>query len=61
MEKKNLIILEERLMELNNFDLEDLLLAAIKSEVDSNKLYTKMSKMTKNGLLQDKLIFLAAF
>jgi rubrerythrin len=46
-------------MDLSNFDLEDLLLAAIKSEVDSNKLYTRMSKMTKNGLLQDKLIFLA--
>ena len=46
-------------MDLSNFDLEDLLLAAIRSEADSNKLYTKMSKMTKNGLLQDKLIFLA--
>jgi rubrerythrin len=46
-------------MDLSNFDLEDLLLSAIKSEVDSNKLYTRMSKMTKNGLLQDKLIFLA--
>ena len=45
-------------MDLSNFDLEDLLLAAIKSEVDSNNLYTKMSKKTKNGLLQDKLLFL---
>lgn len=46
-------------MDLSNFDLEELLLAAIKSEVDSNNLYIKMSKKTKNGLLEDKLLFLA--
>jgi rubrerythrin len=46
-------------MDLSNFDLEDLLLAAIKAETDSNIFYTKLSKMTKNGLLQDKLLFLA--
>ena len=46
-------------MDLHEFDLEDLLLAAIKSEVESNKLYKKMKKKTKNGLLQDKLEFLA--
>lgn len=46
-------------MDLGGFDLEDLLLAAIKSEVESNKLYSKMAKKTKNGLLEDKLNFLA--
>ena len=46
-------------MNLSTFDLEDLLLAAIKSEVDSKQLYSKMAKKTKNGLLQDKLEFLA--
>lgn len=46
-------------MNLGHYDLEDLLLAAIKSEVDSYKLYTKMGKKTKNGLLKDKLDFLA--
>ena len=46
-------------MDLSNFDIEELLLAAIKSEADSNNLYKKMSKRTKNGLLQDKLLFLA--
>jgi rubrerythrin len=46
-------------MDLNNFKLEDLLLAAIKSEQESNKLYSKMMKKTKNGLLQDKLKLLA--
>ena len=46
-------------MNLDNFKLEELLLTAIKSEIDSNKLYTKIAKKTKNGLLQDKLEFLA--
>ena len=31
-------------MDISNFELEDLLLAAIKSEEDSNQLYSKMAK-----------------
>ena len=46
-------------MKLNGFDLEELLLAAIKSEIDSNNLYLNISKKTKNGLLSDKLKFIA--
>ena len=46
-------------MNLNNYGLEDLLLYAIKSEVESKDLYSKMAKKIKNGLLQDKLEFLA--
>ena len=46
-------------MDLSGFDLEELLLVAIKSEADSKKLYSKMAKKTKNGLLQDKLEFLS--
>jgi len=46
-------------MDLSSFNLEDLLLTAIKSEIESNKLYLDMAKKTKNGLLQDKLRFLA--
>lgn len=46
-------------MNLNQFTLEELLLAAIKSEIASNKLYTKIAEKTKNGLLEDKLLFLA--
>ena len=46
-------------MDLSNFNLEDILLTAIKSEIESNKLYSDMAKKTKNGLLQDKLRFLA--
>jgi len=46
-------------MNLDIFDLEYLLLTAMKSEIDSKQLYSKMAKKTKNGLLQDKLEFLA--
>jgi rubrerythrin len=46
-------------MDLSNYELEDILLSAIKSEEDSNQLYSKMAKKTKNGLLKDKLEFLA--
>ena len=46
-------------MDLSSFDLEDLILAAIKSEVESNKVYSKIAKKTKNGLLKDKMRFLA--
>jgi rubrerythrin len=46
-------------MNLNGFDLEELLLAAIKSEVESKDLYLNIAKKTKNGLLSDKLKFIA--
>ena len=46
-------------MDLSAFGLEELFIAAIKSEVESKNLYTKMAKKTKNGLLKDKLEFLA--
>ena len=48
-------------MDISKFDLEELLLTAIKSEVDSNKLYSKMAKKTKNGLLKDKLLWAADY
>ena len=46
-------------MNLDSFKLDELLLTAIKSEIESNKLYRKIAKKTENGLLQDKLEFLA--
>jgi rubrerythrin len=46
-------------MDLKKFTLEDLLLAAIKSEVESNAVYTKIANNVKNGLLKDKMEFLA--
>lgn len=48
-----------RKMNLDKFTLEDLFLSAIKSEVESNRLYSNISKNIKNGLLQDKFDFLA--
>ncbi len=46
-------------MDLAHFDLNELLLAAMKSEMDSKQLYATMAKKTKNGLLEGKLLFLA--
>jgi rubrerythrin len=46
-------------MNIKDFDLEELLLAAFKSEVDSGNLYMDIAKKTKNGLLSDKLKFIA--
>ena len=46
-------------MDLSMYTLEDLLLAAIKSEMESNTTYTTLAKKVKNALLKDKLEFLA--
>jgi len=46
-------------MNLDSFKLDELLLTAMKSEIESYKLYRKIAKKTENGLLQDKLEFLA--
>jgi len=46
-------------MKLDHFDLDKLLLTAMKSEVESKELYNKLAERTDNGLLKDKLKFLA--
>jgi rubrerythrin len=46
-------------VDLKKYDLEDLLLAAMKSEVESNTVYKTIAKRIKNGLLKDKFEFLA--
>lgn len=46
-------------MNISDFDLKDLLLAAIKSEIESKDLYMNIARKTKNGLLSDKLKFIA--
>ncbi len=46
-------------MDLNHYDVDKLLLTAMKSEVESKELYLKLAEKTQNGLLQDKLRFLA--
>jgi rubrerythrin len=46
-------------MDLRKYSLEDLLLAAMKSEIESHEVYTIIARKVKNGLLKDKLMFLA--
>jgi len=46
-------------MDLKKYTLADLLLAAMKSEIESYTVYTKIADQVKNGLLMDKLKFLA--
>jgi len=46
-------------MNLNQYRLEDCLLTAMKSEIDSRVFYMKLAKKVKNYLLKDKLNFLA--
>jgi rubrerythrin len=48
-----------RKVDLKKYTLEDLLLAAIKSEIESNLVYTRIAETVKNGLLKDKMKFLA--
>ena len=47
------------MMDLKSYELEVLLLAAIKSEVESQTMYTKLANQVNNWLLKDKLEFLA--
>jgi len=46
-------------MDLKKYTLEDLLLAAMKSEIESHGVYTTIAEKIKNGLIKDKLKFLA--
>ncbi len=46
-------------MDLSAYTLKDILLSALKSEVDSKALYTDLAAQVKNGLLKDKLAYLA--
>ncbi len=41
-------------MELERFTLEELLLSALKSEVDSRDIYKKIAASVSNALLKDK-------
>jgi rubrerythrin len=47
-------------MDLSNYSEEDLLLSAIKSEVDSKEVYSKLADVVKNFFLKDRLKFLAS-
>ena len=46
-------------MDLSEYSLEDVFLAAIKAEVESKELYEKLAAHVKNAFLKDRLIFLS--
>jgi rubrerythrin len=47
-------------MDLAGFSKEELFLSAIKSEVDSNEVYSRLSDSVRNAFLKDRLTFLAS-
>ena len=46
-------------MKLDHYEIDILLLSAIKSEIESRDVYKKLAEKTDNGLLKDKLKFLS--
>jgi rubrerythrin len=46
-------------MDLSKYSIEDLLLSALKSEVDSKEVYLKLAESVHNFFLKDRLKFLA--
>jgi len=46
-------------MNINEYSLEDLLLASLKSEVESRDIYLELSKRVRNYMLKDRLKFLS--
>ncbi len=46
-------------MELSQFTVEELLLSAIKSEIEAKEIYEKVAEKVKNAFLKEKLKFLA--
>jgi len=46
-------------MELKKYKMEDLLLTAMKAEVDAQKVYRGLADRVKNAMLKDRLSFLA--
>ncbi len=47
-------------MDLSNYPLEDLLLAAIKSEIESREVYATLADRVRNAFLKERLTFLAS-
>ncbi len=46
-------------MDISSYSMEDLLLAAIKSEMDAQQVYLKLAESIKNPFLKGRLEFLA--
>jgi rubrerythrin len=49
----------EKIMNLSKYTKKELLLSAIKSEIESHRIYTLLAEKIENGLMKDKFIFLA--
>lgn len=47
-------------MDLKRFQMDELLLTAIKSEAEAKDLYTMLSEKVKGAYLKDKLLFIAS-
>ncbi|MGQ9618614.1 MAG: ferritin family protein [Candidatus Aminicenantia bacterium] len=47
-------------MELSSYTLQDLLLTALKSEIEARDFYKKIAEGVKNFLLKDRILFLAS-
>jgi rubrerythrin len=45
--------------DLSNYALADLLLAAVKSEIGSQAIYSRLAKLVKNAFLKERLEFLS--
>jgi len=46
-------------MDLSKYTLEDVLVSAIKSEIDSKEVYSKIGERVKNFMLKERMKFLA--
>jgi rubrerythrin len=46
-------------MDLSSYNLEDVILTALKSEIEARKFYLKIAEDIKNAILKDRLKFIA--
>lgn len=46
-------------MELSNYRLEDLILTALKSEIEARDFYRNIAERINNFLLKDRILFLS--
>jgi rubrerythrin len=46
-------------MDLSRYELEDVIVTAMKSEAESREVYEKLAGRVKNFMLKDRLVFLA--
>lgn len=46
-------------MDISKYSLEELMLSALKSEIEANRVYSEIAEKVKNAFLKEKLIYLA--